>query len=39
VIVVGSRGPQGLRGLVEGSVSHDVVQHARRPVLIVPEAA
>ena len=39
VIVVGSRGLQGLRGLVEGSVSHDVVRHAGRPVLVVPEAA
>jgi nucleotide-binding universal stress UspA family protein len=39
VIVVGARGLQGLRGLVEGSVSHDVVQHARRPVLVVPEPA
>jgi nucleotide-binding universal stress UspA family protein len=39
VIVVGSRGLQGVRGLVEGSVSHDVVRHAGRPVLVVPEAA
>jgi nucleotide-binding universal stress UspA family protein len=39
VIVVGSRGLQGLRGFVAGSISHDVAQHARRPVLVVPEPA
>jgi nucleotide-binding universal stress UspA family protein len=36
VIVVGSRGLTGLRELFEGSVSHDVAEHACRPVLIVP---
>ena len=36
VIVIGSRGLTGGRELVEGSVSHDVVRHAGRPVLIVP---
>jgi nucleotide-binding universal stress UspA family protein len=35
-IVIGSRGLKGLRELVEGSVSHDVAEHAGRPVLIVP---
>jgi nucleotide-binding universal stress UspA family protein len=35
-IVVGSRGLTGLRELVEGSFSHDVAEHAGRPVLIVP---
>jgi nucleotide-binding universal stress UspA family protein len=36
VIVLGSRGLHGLRELAEGGVSHQVVTHARRPVLIVP---
>jgi nucleotide-binding universal stress UspA family protein len=36
VIVVGSRGLTGVRELFEGSVSHDVAEHAGRPVLIVP---
>jgi nucleotide-binding universal stress UspA family protein len=36
VIVLGSRGLNGARELFEGSVSHEVAQHARRPVLIVP---
>jgi nucleotide-binding universal stress UspA family protein len=36
VIVVGSRGLNGVRELFEGSVSHDVAEHAGRPVLIVP---
>ena len=36
VIVVGSRGLTGAREVVDGSVSHRVVQHAGRPVLIVP---
>jgi nucleotide-binding universal stress UspA family protein len=34
-IVVGSRGRSGLRSAVLGSVSNAVVQHARRPVLVV----
>jgi nucleotide-binding universal stress UspA family protein len=38
VIVVGSRSPHGLRGLVDGSVAHDLEQHAGRPLLVVPEA-
>jgi nucleotide-binding universal stress UspA family protein len=36
VIVVGSRGLSGLRETLDGSVSHDVAEHAGRPVLIVP---
>jgi nucleotide-binding universal stress UspA family protein len=36
VIVIGSRALKGARELVEGSVSHQVVQHAGRPVLVVP---
>jgi nucleotide-binding universal stress UspA family protein len=35
-IVLGSRGLSGPREVVEGSVSHQVAQHAGRPVLIVP---
>jgi nucleotide-binding universal stress UspA family protein len=38
VIVVGSRGLTGVREAFEGSVSHDVAEHAGRPVLIVPPA-
>jgi nucleotide-binding universal stress UspA family protein len=36
VIVIGSRGLSGLREIVDGSVSHQVAEHAGRPVLIVP---
>jgi nucleotide-binding universal stress UspA family protein len=36
VIVIGSRGLNGPRELLEGSVSHEVAAHAGRPVLIVP---
>ena len=36
VIVVGSRGLTGAREVLDRSVSHKVVQHAGRPVLIVP---
>jgi len=36
VIVMGSRGLNGARELLEGSLSHQVAQHAGRPVLIVP---
>ena len=35
VIVLGSRGLAGARELLEGSVSHQVAEHAGRPVLIV----
>ena len=38
VIVLGSRGLNGVRERFEGSVSHDVAAHAGRPVLIVPPA-
>jgi nucleotide-binding universal stress UspA family protein len=36
VIVLGSRGLSGAREVVVGSVSHEVADHAGRPVLIVP---
>jgi nucleotide-binding universal stress UspA family protein len=36
VIVIGSRGLTGARELVDGSLSHEVAEHAGRPVLIVP---
>jgi nucleotide-binding universal stress UspA family protein len=36
VIVVGSRAHSRFRELVEEHVSHDVVEHASRPVLIIP---
>ena len=35
-IVIGSRGLTGVHELVEGSLSHQVAEHAGRPVLIVP---
>jgi nucleotide-binding universal stress UspA family protein len=38
VIVIGSRGLGGARELFEGSMSHEVAEHAGRPVLIVPPA-
>jgi nucleotide-binding universal stress UspA family protein len=36
VIVLGSRGATGARELLEGSISHEVAEHAKRPVLVVP---
>jgi nucleotide-binding universal stress UspA family protein len=36
VIVIGSRGLSGLRETLDGSLSHELAQHAGRPVLIVP---
>ncbi len=39
VVVVGSRGLNGLRELAVGSVSHAVASHTRRPVLVVPAGA
>ena len=37
-IVIGSRGLNGAEALFRGSLSHDVAEHAGRPVLIVPPA-
>lgn len=39
VIVMGSRGLTGLKSLLLGSVSHEVIQHADRTVVIVPSPA
>jgi nucleotide-binding universal stress UspA family protein len=36
LIVLGSRGLNGLQEALDGSVSHQVAKHAGRPVLIVP---
>jgi nucleotide-binding universal stress UspA family protein len=38
VIVMGSRGLTGARETIEGSLSHQVAEHAGRPVMIVPPA-
>jgi nucleotide-binding universal stress UspA family protein len=35
-IVLGTRGLTGLKSLLLGSVSHALVQHADRPVIVVP---
>jgi nucleotide-binding universal stress UspA family protein len=35
-ILIGSRGLTGLKSLLLGSVSHAVIQHADRPVIVVP---
>jgi nucleotide-binding universal stress UspA family protein len=39
VIVMGTRGLSGVKSFLLGSVSHAVVQHADRAVLIVPSPA
>ena len=36
LIVIGSRGLSGLKEILDGSLSHQVAEHAGRPVLIVP---
>jgi nucleotide-binding universal stress UspA family protein len=38
-IVIGSRGLNGMKALVEGSASHQVATHVGRPILIVPPPA
>jgi nucleotide-binding universal stress UspA family protein len=38
MIVLGSRGLGGIAGLLLGSVTHKVTQHARCPVTIIPAA-
>jgi nucleotide-binding universal stress UspA family protein len=37
-IVVGSRGLTGVKSLLLGSVSHGLIQHADRTVIVVPSA-
>ena len=39
LVVLGARGLSAFKSMLLGSVSHGVVQHAHRPVLIVPPAA
>jgi nucleotide-binding universal stress UspA family protein len=39
VIALGTRGLSGVKALLLGSVSHSVVQHADRAVLVVPSPA
>lgn len=37
-IVLGTRGLTGMKSMLLGSVSHSIVQHADRPVIVVPSA-
>lgn len=39
VVVAGSRGRGGLRSILLGSVAHALLQHADRPVLVIPAEA
>lgn len=39
VVVVGTRGRGGVSSFLLGSVAHSLVQHADRPVLVVPSPA
>ncbi len=38
LIVVGTRGRSAMKTFVMGSVSHDLLQHADRPVMVTPSA-
>lgn len=38
-VLIGSRGLTGVKSLFLGSVSHAVVQHSGRPVIVVPSPA
>jgi nucleotide-binding universal stress UspA family protein len=38
MIATGSRGRDALKNVLFGSVSHEVLAHAKRPVLIIPPA-
>jgi nucleotide-binding universal stress UspA family protein len=38
-IVLGTRGLTGVKSLLLGSVSHAVLQHADRPVIVIPSPA